>query len=94
MTLTDEEKAEIQSQVNDAINTALSNQLLPAIKIAVNGRIDDFRKEMQPLADAYSSWLSWKRIAITLFTALIALGGFIQGLHELLKLAGDYLTVK
>jgi hypothetical protein len=94
MDLSEEEKVAIQSQVNDAIQTALTNQLLPAMKIAVNGRIDDFRKEMQPLIDAYGNWLSWKRMSITILTVLIAVGGFIQGIGDLWHLATTYFTIK
>ena len=94
MTLSEEEKVEIQSQVNDAIATALTNQLLPAMKIAVNGRIDDFRKEMQPLIDAYTNWLSWRRMIVTILTVTIAIGGFIQGCVDLWHLATTYFTVK
>jgi len=89
MAISEEEKMEIQSQVNDSINTALAKELAPAIKVTVNGKIDALRAEneawhmerkeelrrIMPVVEAFEeAKTSGKRI-LWIATFIIAIGG-------------------
>jgi hypothetical protein len=88
---------DIQKAIHDGIAKALAEQLplavATAVNASVNGKVQAMRNDLKPITDAYSNWLSWKRIALMSFGVVLAIGGFIQAAQALYGIVSNLFVI-
>jgi hypothetical protein len=89
---------DLNKAINEAVAKGLQEHLLVAVSTAVNasvnGKIDGLRKELQPITDAYKTWLSFRRMGIVTFGIFLAIGGVIQAAQAVWGIVQGHLVIK
>ena len=86
----------MELEVRDA-GKALAEQLPTAVKIAVhsavNGKVKALSEQMKPMADAYNTWISWRRTVLILFGVFLTIGAFINSVQAMWTVIAKYVLV-
>lgn len=89
---------EIRKAINEAVANGLQEHLPLAVSTAVtasvNGKIDGLRKELQPITDAYKTWLTMRRMSVVTFGIFLAIGGIIQAAQAVWGIVAGHLVIK
>lgn len=89
---------DIQRHINEAVMAALKEHLPQAVQTAVdtavNGKVKALSEKMTPIAEAYDSWLSTKRLAATAVGLFISVGGLIAAAEAFYGFITGHFTLK